>query len=271
MYYKAFAITHVGSVRENNEDNYYLCGHYKHETTQTEKSDTVVDALDECLFSVCDGMGGEELGELASLIAVSTLREFESRFDSQVGRYVANANRLICNEIMTHGGKRIGTTFAALYVRDGTAHAYNIGDSRIYAFRDNELVQISKDHTHVQNLVNMGVLSETAARTHPERHKLTQHFGIFPEEMVIEPHASEPFCVKSGDIFLLCSDGLTDMLSDAEISDVLRTKCSLEDREQMLLSAALARGGVDNITLILAEMKRSSGIFARLKYRKKKT
>lgn len=101
----------------------------------------------------------------------------------------------------------------------------NVGDSRVYFFRSGVLHQITRDHSKSQRLVSMGILTEEEARNHPSKHELTQHLGIFPEEMLIDPEFSDPLDVHPGDLFLLCSDGLTDMVDDGKLPS-----CSLSTR-----------------------------------------
>lgn len=113
------------------------------------------------------------------------------------------------------------------------------------------LTQLSVDHTQAQMLLEQGIITPEQALTHRDRHVLTQHLGIFPEEMVVEPHCAEPVELKEGDIFLLCSDGLTDMLSDDEICAVLLGETALEVKAHALINAALANGGRDNVTVVL--------------------
>ena len=250
------AVTDMGRVRQNNEDNYYLCGAFRQNTDSRCQLDTDDAPRDHYLFSVCDGMGGEQLGELASLIAVSALDEYRQDFDASVDAYVRKANKRICAEIEKNGGARIGTTFAALSVTGEAARAYNIGDSRVYLLRDGVLTQLSEDHTQVQRLFRQGIITAEQMRTHPERHKLTQHMGIFPEEMIIEPFTAPPVTTRPEDRFLLCSDGLTDMLTDEEIAALLTEGKTPENCVDALVTAALNNGGRDNVTVVVAEVQK---------------
>lgn len=251
---KSIAITNIGRVRQNNEDNFYLCGQYRTDVDMPNMTCTFSTPKSSYLFSVCDGMGGEEYGELASLIAVRLLDEYADNFSETINEYIDKANGAICAEISSHGGKRIGTTFAALELTDGKARAFNIGDSRIYLIRDNEVSQISEDHTQVQMLVTQGFVSAGDAKKHPARHVLTQHLGIFPDEMTLEPFCAEAIELKNGDIFLLCSDGLTDTLSDKDLLDIINTGSDLECKANALIKSALSTGSRDNITAVLAEI-----------------
>lgn len=254
MNVKSIAITNVGRVRQNNEDNFYLCGQYKMDVDLPNMTCTFSGPSNNCLFSVCDGMGGEAYGELASLVAVRLLNGFADSFNETINEYIEQVNSRICAEIISHGGKRIGTTFAALSLADGTASAFNIGDSRIYFIRNGKISQISEDHTQVQMLINQGFLSKSDAKKHPARHVLTQHLGIFPDEMVIEPFCAGPIKAENGDIFLLCSDGLTDTLSDNDLLEITNDGSDLEYKANTLIESALNTGSRDNITVILVEI-----------------
>ena len=264
--------SNIGNIRDKNEDNFFLNGitldsSIKGTVTATYKSPNG-------LFAVCDGMGGEVSGEVASAIAVSTLGEFYQKvqeqkvsFTSLIESYTEEANARICAEMRKNGGKRMGTTYVLLYIENNTAYIYNIGDSRAYLLRDGKLTQLSHDHTQVSQLIKMNILTPEEAKAHPERNRLTQHLGIFSEEMIIEPYAVEPLMIISGDTFLLCSDGLTDMLTDDEIEEVMKQGKDPKEMAEKLVEAALLEGGKDNITVMVAkamEAKRMSKFYERL-------
>ena len=254
MNVKSIAITNIGRVRQNNEDNFYLCGKYKTDVDLPNMTCTFSEPSNNYLFSVCDGMGGEAFGELASFVAVRLLNRYADNFNKTINEYIEQANGEICSEITSHGGKRIGTTFAALSLADGAASAFNIGDSRIYLIRNGKISQISEDHTQVQMLINQGFVSINDAKKHPARHVLTQHLGIFPDEMAIEPFCAEPIKTENGDIFLLCSDGLTDTLSDNDLLEITNDGSDLEYKANTLIESAINTGSRDNITVILVEI-----------------
>lgn len=251
----AAAITHVGKVRENNEDNYFVNGRYRVDTDIFNEVYETCGRGDKHLFSVCDGMGGEAYGELASLIAVRTLKKFVNKKISEcIHDYVNHANKLICSEIEKNDGARIGSTVALLYIDETGAYGYNIGDSRIYLMRDGCLTQLSKDHTQAQSMVDMGLLEPEKMNSHKGKHKLTQHLGIFSDELIIQPYTAEPIAVKNNDIFILCSDGLTDMMDNAEIESIAGRNESPKDIADTLVGVALAKGGKDNTTVVIVKV-----------------
>ena len=264
------ATTHTGNIRQNNEDNFYING-----TTlapHTASTTTPIDSSTSGLFAVYDGMGGEAFGEIAASIAANTLGIHQSQildlqhpFADAIENYTTDANTAICNKMSETKGKRIGTTFALLAIKNNTAHIANIGDSRVYLFRNNQLTQLSKDHTQVSQMVAMGILSTKQAKVHPARNRLTQHLGIFPDEMIIEPFIAEPIAVTEGDKFLLCSDGLTDMVCDEDIERILQEDIEPTLTVQNLITKALENGGRDNVTIIVAAISKQKSLLSKIK------
>lgn len=251
MNIQASVVCHVGCVRSGNEDNYYLQGQIRQDVEQPNTRAQFA-GPDTCvLFAVADGMGGEAQGEFASLTAVKSLRACAMKqVRAAAARSINRANALICRE-MDRIGRRMGTTLAALYMDAGKAVVCNVGDSRVYLLRGGSLIQLSTDHSQVQQMIDLGILSPETARTHPSRHVLTQHLGIRAEEMLLQPAFSEELELKSGDTFLLCSDGLTDMVEEDMICAILSSG-EPEHQTQALLERALAAGGRDNVTVLVA-------------------
>jgi len=254
MKLKSAAATHVGKIRTNNEDNYFLNGIYKKDICENIRRDESEKQKKRNIYAVCDGVGGEEAGERASLLAVETLSEHERE---DVLKYIENANKNICCEIKKQKGIRMGSTLALLKVEGNKAETYNVGDSRIYIFREGKLKQLSKDHTRVQQMVDAGILSRDEIKKSKERHVITQHLGIFPYEFVLSPYVIKNMLIKPGDIFLLCSDGLTDMLEDDEIRRILsycKNELPIVAVNNLILSS-LDKGGKDNITVIIVKVE----------------
>lgn len=248
-----------GLIRNNNEDNFYFNGTYLY-ADEREKSSTFSSnpSNEMQIYGVFDGMGGEALGEEASLVAAQVMNKThkklvasECNIEREILSSVEDANTKICKKIVESGEKRIGATFSTLVIENDKATVFNVGDSRVYLLREGKLEQISVDDTTAQRLVNMGVLTPEKAKTHKDRHKLTQHLGIFKDEMIIEPHVSKEIDINKGDKFLLCSDGLTDMLTDEEICKILCQNKSCEELSKELVKAALKNGGKDNVTTII--------------------
>ena len=253
--------THVGRVRSNNEDNFYLCGRYRANVRQKEAAGCCTCAGDCFLAAVADGMGGEEQGELASLLAVKALKpcSFEKvRQNAQA--CIRQANAQICAEMEKNGGRRMGSTLAALYIDNGKALCCNIGDSRVYLYRDGQLRLLSTDHNKAARMVELGVLNPEQAARHRSRHELTQHLGIFEKEMVLEPAFSQEMELMDGDVFLLCSDGLTDMVSEEKIAARLADGGSAEEQTKDLIQMALTAGGRDNVTVLSVYVRKEEEV-----------
>ena len=256
IFIESTAITHIGLVRGNNEDNYFINGICKSDNKVTVEGYADKKVRDTYLYAVFDGMGGERFGENASMIASKSLIEFMTTdIRKTVNDYIGKANKLICEEIIRNKGIRSGTTATILYIRDNKATSFNIGDSRTYLFRRGDLYLLSEDHTEAQRLVKTGKLSEEKARQHKTRNKLTQHLGIFPNEMKLEPYISDEIKLKRNDILMVCSDGLTDMVCDDDIRDIMaRDDLDASGITKELAATAQENGGRDNTTVIVVKV-----------------
>lgn len=263
------AVTHAGRIRKENEDNYNLNGRLT-STGDLKKGSAFVQSMSEPFhLSVCDGMGGESYGEIASGIAVETIAahsqnvyESGEDFSYSISNCLDDANSRICAEIAAKG-KRMGTTLAAVYAVKGRVYCVNIGDTRVYHYSKGILEQISFDHTHAQTIVDAGQVSQDNINRIPDAKRLTRHLGVFPEEGGLSPNISVIDDIDDGDVILLCSDGLTDMLDDGEITEILSNGENAQTVASKLIRRALEKGGKDNITVMAAFMSvEESAIFA---------
>lgn len=260
MRFSSVVICGAGKVRPENQDNYYMNGAYKADPSDNTTHRIQSRASDQALYAVADGMGGEKHGELASFMTVRAMDSIDRTGGSDaIVSYLLDRNAEICRFIEAHGGVRSGSTFVGLCMNGDTADLVNIGDSRAYMLRDSHFWQISKDHTVVQRMLNMGIITKEQMRTHPERHKLSQNLGIFPDEMIIEPHTSRATLME-GDLFLLCSDGLYEMVEDEKIEDILLHSANISDMATELYTSAIDMGGVDNITVLLIKVESDDNI-----------
>ena len=249
MIYHGYLVSHGGNIRSNNEDNGYLDGVYRYDDRQfyweceCSTSDNVVGA-------VFDGVGGEHYGEAASRLAAETLSkmgEFPS-FSQEFRQYIREANR----RILEYSSSGLASTAVLLSVENNQYCFCNIGDSRAYLFRNHNLKQVSSDHNLISRMVEEGILSKEQAKNHPERHTIYQYLGLRESDgMILDPFISGKNEVSSGDLFLLCSDGLTDMVEDREIEKTLRKDLDVRTTANILLQTALDQGGKDNITILL--------------------
>lgn len=205
------------------------------------------------LLILCDGMGGVRGGKIASRLAVKAIGEFfRQKFEEPIGflrESMAFANRVVREK----AGKedeltQMGTTVVALLFDGERVFYAHVGDSRLYLFRENSFTQITEDHSYVQELVSRGLLSPEAARSHEQKNKITRCIGYLNSEPDI---GSEPIFAQEKDLFLLCSDGLTDMLADQEIQAIVQSQANIEVMGKTLIDAANEKGGADNITVQL--------------------
>ncbi|NLD10468.1 MAG: serine/threonine-protein phosphatase [Clostridiales bacterium] len=255
MLLRSAVVCGPGHLRDENQDNFYLNGIYRRSPCAKEISRADECSIDSALYAVADGMGGEKHGDLASLQAVQSMSEITQTANSQnLIQYLVEKNNELCNLMNNYSGVRIGSTFVGLHIHDSLATLINIGDSRAYLFRDGLLSQLSRDHTVVQQMVDMQIISPEESRFHHHKHKLTQHLGIFPEEMIIEPFVVE-VDIHATDLFLLCSDGLTDMLDNTAIQRILSKHGSPEKLAEELFQKAMKSGGKDNITVLLVSIE----------------
>ena len=207
------------------------------------------------LFAVADGMGGAQAGEVASGLAAAVLEEGagDERGEERVASLIKEANRRVfqrSNEDATTSGMGTTMTVALVDSSGGTIAFGHVGDSRAYRVRDGQLEQLTDDHSLVGELVRSGKLSPEEAEVHPQRSVITRALGTEPDVDV------DTFTVEAqpDDLYLLCSDGLTDMISADEIFSVLDGSDDLEVAARALIEAANAGGGEDNITVVLFQI-----------------
>jgi PPM family protein phosphatase len=203
------------------------------------------------LFVVADGMGGAQAGEVASGIAAETFAAGLPREGSPEERLAARAldanQRIFEVSQSDHAMTGMGTTLTAAYVDGGDVAFVHVGDSRAYLLRDGELTRLTRDHTLVDELVRRGKLTEEEAAEHPQRSIITRALG--PEPDVEVDTFTQP--ARDGDVVLLCSDGLTSMVPEGDVAEILRGARSLRDAGRALVAAANDAGGRDNITVVL--------------------
>ena len=221
------AVTDKGKKRKENQDRIFV----------SDSINAAIDINKNPCFAVFDGMGGEQRGGTASEIAKLVLEKKYKKTGFE--DICLTANKMICLYMKKNNVFRMGTTAAMLGFDNSYAYFCNIGDSRIYKIANNEIEQLSVDH----------VMNTGRFRT---RRVLTQYLGIPENEIVIEPYMRKKE-LRSGDTFLLCSDGLTDMVTDEIIKDII-IKSDIEDTANKLYEKAIANGGKDNISIIVCKI-----------------
>lgn len=229
-------------IRSGNEDNF-----------------TVDSGPTRGIFIVADGMGGHAAGEVASEMAVQIVqRELAPMHDLDgddvvqiVGNALRKANRAIHDRTLTEVDKQgMGTTASVLLISGPRYVIGQIGDSRVYLLRDGAFTQVTKDHSYVQEQVDAGFLTPEQARYHPYSNVITRCVGASPD---VEPDIYRGE-VRNGDLYLVASDGLTGMVDDRRLAQLLSSRAEPERKVQALISEANGRGGLDNITAIIVQV-----------------
>ena len=236
--YTAAALTDRGRKRPTNEDAFGL-------------------SVEHGVYVVCDGMGGAAAGEIASSIAVDEILRHLATGQAADAPLAGLAEKAVCaaNEAVYTRAQRnhrlngMGTTLVALVVEERRAWVFNVGDSRAYRLRNGRLEQITLDHSLVEEQVRMGRMTQSEAQRSPLRNVITRALGtqncVTPDSFELE--------AGPGDVFMLCSDGLTREVIDTAIESILKCNLPLEDRCARLIQAAKKAGGHDNITCVLVQ------------------
>ncbi len=243
IYYSCTCDT--GRLRSINQDNFTCAGECRdvNLNESVSRCNGMIEEESQAVFGVFDGLGGEEHGELASWIAARTAGQWDISDDVEksLAEYCDIVNKMICRYADDHFIDAMGTTAAMLVFRKGKYYVCNIGDSRVYRVEEDKLQQISLDH----------IFTGTKYRKAPLSQKLGQKEG----EGIIEPYEASGRC-GAEDCFLICSDGLTDMLPEDEIAEVLCT-FDIETVADELVRRALEAGGRDNVTALVLLVRRS--------------
>jgi serine/threonine protein phosphatase PrpC len=229
------AATDIGQVREGNEDSYLIV---------------------EPLYAVADGMGGHRGGEVASSLALETVQGLFERREGSLAEQVAEANRAVFDRSQKDRQvSGMGTTLTAAQVDGNRVHLVHVGDSRAYLLRGGELTRITEDHTLVHRMVMEGEISEEEAETHPQRSILTRALGVDRNIQVDEGDLE----IAPGDRLLLCTDGLTGMISEGQIREILVETVDPQEAADELVGGANRAGGIDNITAMILDFANDGG------------
>ena len=238
MFFESAVISHIGYVRKNNEDNYYLNGVYRSDINEDNTRFSSGTLEEKVLAGVFDGVGSSDYGEMASLLSAEILCGYQENLSAYTmnNMYLREVNDRLVFE-MKIDECTMYTTMAVLYLEGNCASVYNAGDSRIYLIRDNRIMQITYDHT---------------AKNENDKDVITRYLGMKDIESM-KLYYVENIDIKEDDIFLLCSDGLYGMVSNEDICDKI---CNMHNEKseaiaESLVSDALAAGGYDNITCVV--------------------
>jgi protein phosphatase len=223
------AATDIGQVREGNEDSFLVVAP---------------------LYAVADGMGGHRGGEVASSLALETVQGMFERKEGSLADQVVEANRAVFDRSKNDRSvSGMGTTLTAALVDGSRVHLVHVGDSRAYLLRGGELAQLTEDHTLVHRMVMEGEISQEEAETHPHRSILTRALGVDQSVQVDEGDVE----VAAGDRLLLCTDGLTGMVPEGQIREILLESADPQEAVEKLVKVANRAGGIDNITAVILD------------------
>ena len=259
----AAACSNKGCVRRNNEDNFCLNGRYMQAEERDQGGLYCDESHGNSLYAVCDGMGGEEAGEEASLLAVQLCARYREQdgmsTDPEKLREFMHRG---CVEVFAQAEKNdnhSGSTVAMIMADDEGLHAVNMGDSRIYRLTSKAMEQVSEDHTEVQRLLRRGLIKEEDIKRHPKRHMILQYWGMPLSIAPFHPFISRAIPYVHGEKYLLCSDGLTDMVENDRIEEILRQSKQVDQIAQELVDEAMRNGGRDNVTTLVLEIFEEDG------------
>lgn len=249
---KSYLSSHVGVVRKNNED-----------------SGKIINlANGMAIFVVADGVGGYQKGEVASRLAIEYVQNSLEQNQEELLRIIDNEKQIITilenavcyanDEIVDFSAKKgnsqMGTTIVVAINYKNKLYVANVGDSRLYIQSSENgqclLRQVTKDNSFVQEMVDIGYITQEEAKTHPRRNMITRAVGI-NHPLMVDFYVEE---LKKNDMVLLCSDGLTGMISDNEINEVLCKKITVEEKVEQLIEKAIDAGGHDNVTVLCVEI-----------------
>ena len=253
---RASVLSDRGRVRANNEDNYSLFG----TCMAPEQMDSgsflpAQTAEGELLAAVFDGMGGEARGEWASHFAAESFSRLRLKGGddarAQMESWARKTSRTIERDGRKHGAAE-GTTAVLIRVAGGEAHCAWAGDSRIYCLSGGKLTMLSRDHSETNMLLDAGILTPEEAERYPRSHAITRFLGMEESENAILACGTRP--LRGGERFLLCSDGLTDMVPDAELRRILLACPYADEAAKKLAETALENGGRDNVTCLVIDI-----------------
>ena len=234
-----YGLTDQGKVRKQNEDCFYI-----------DEKNTV--------FFVADGMGGHNAGQVASQMSSQITEDYINEHiseDESIADLLRDAIVKANSDIYQKASKErsysgMGTTVEACAIKENKLFSAHVGDSRLYRLRDSEFRQLTTDHSYVEMLIRNGDITREEAREHPNRNVITRAVGTDP---TVEIDSAE-FEIKPKDVYLLCTDGLTEMLEDSEIQEIISRDIPLKDQVEYLVQTANEKGGTDNVTVLMIQI-----------------
>ncbi len=258
MWIEVCALSYQGEYREKNEDNLYFCRKYMLEKQNNFFEYKKLNFRQKNIaFAVFDGMGGYQLGERASFLAAQNFKYFYEKYSNDfLKKFISDTNEIICYENKKENC-HMGTTTAILLIYQNRIIVCNVGDSKIYRINKNSIQKLTQDHTIVETMLRSKLIEKSLAENHPHKNILTQYLGM--NETILVPFICEYEKMQYGDIFLLCSDGLTEKNSEQQLFDMINQNDSAKQIAKNLIIASIDKKAKDNITLIVLKVKK--GIF----------
>ena len=247
--FEIYGFTHVGMLREHNEDAFLVPAF-----VGSTGSHRIAEIEGNLLLAVADGVGGLAAGEIASSLALKELSQIDPTLDSDA---LKEAIQVIDQKISDYGSthpesKGLGCTLTGITVVENKVRTFNVGDSRVYRYRDGILRQYTHDQSLVQSLFDAGEISREECFTHPQKNMILQSLGGVRQKGIVLEGVIEELrgSFEPGDLFLLCSDGLSDLVSDDAMETILEQASSLSQAINFLVKQANDNGGTDNITAV---------------------
>ena len=257
----AAVISHKGCERDNNEDNFFFNGDIMPLKKMDEGAFVKADFSDQCqLYAICDGMGGADMGERAAFLSCWHLFTLSEKMNAEkmpemIETYAEEASDIVFADGQKNRVGLSGTTMAMAALIRKTVWVANVGDSRVYRFRDGELEQVSFDHSEVNRLCQEGLMTEEEARKSPRNNIITHYIGMEKTARPADFVYKSRHTLKKDDRWMLCSDGLCDLLPKWEIARLIKEAETAEDAAKKLVCAALEMGGKDNVTVMVFDVK----------------
>ena len=256
--------------RKNNEDNFYVNGRYMEREQMNNGGQYCAVVTDDLqMYAVCDGMGGAEFGEEASLKTVKKLKQYQDTcpqpdstvyLEKMIDEVNGEVDQISLDKGMESGS--CGSTIAMLLLRNDSFRTVHVGDSRVYRLRRGQLERLTRDDSEVQDMVDRGEITLDQAWTHPRKNVITRHLGMPTGGTTLIPTISARRQLKEGDRYMICSDGVSDQLHDTMIQDILSRNMSAKDAAEQIVRSALRdadNAGVssDNITCLLLDVRKA--------------
>lgn len=260
---EAAVVCSIGCVRGNNEDNFYFLGDYLQLDEMNDGAHIVhMTAEPRQIYAILDGVGGSDSGECASVMAAKALHSCQETIfedpEKETEKYASETSRQIYKEAVRMGARNMGTTMALLCLHGKEALAANVGDSRVYRLRDGKLELLTKDHSYVYQMYLANKLTLEQARKHRMNNVITRYLGMDPEKMPIPFVYEASHEIQCGDRYMLCSDGVCDLLSQEELQKILSRPHTADQTATELVSLSLELGGKDNTTCIVLDVKKDT-------------